>query len=87
MFLQKSYSEYSKVEKPVLVTMSYDGSDEEEELKMVPIVIQNNNNYNVVSDLDNGSNDENKETLLDENINEEVKMTPTTLSKLKWFMQ
>ena len=28
-FLQKSYGEYSKVEKPVLVTMSHEGLDEE----------------------------------------------------------
>ena len=34
--LQKSYSDYSKVEKPVLVTMSCEESDDEEELKMVP---------------------------------------------------
>ena len=30
--LQKSYGEYTKVEKPVMVTTSYEGSDEEEEL-------------------------------------------------------
>ena len=43
-FLQKSYGEYSKVEKPVLVTMSYEGLDDEEELETVPIVSKNNNN-------------------------------------------
>ena len=32
-FLQKSYSEYTKVEKPAVLTMSYEGSDEEEESK------------------------------------------------------
>ena len=32
-FLQKSYNEYSKVEKPILVTTSYEGLDNEEELE------------------------------------------------------
>ena len=41
-FLQKSYGEYAKVEKPALMTRSYERSDDEEELKMVPLV--NNNN-------------------------------------------
>ena len=43
-FLQRSYGEYSKVEKPVLVTMSCEESDDEEELEMVQVV----NNYNVI---------------------------------------
>ena len=50
-FLYKSYSEYTKVEKPVVVTTSYCGSDEEEELEMVPVVI-NNNNVNIFNNLD-----------------------------------
>ena len=37
-FLQKSYGEYTKIEKPVLVTTSYEGSDEEEELETVSVV-------------------------------------------------
>ena len=37
-FLQRSYGEYSKVEKPALVSMSYEGPDDDEELKMVPII-------------------------------------------------
>ena len=49
IFLQKSYTEYTKVDKPVVVTTSYEGSDEEEELETVPVVI-NSNNVNVVSD-------------------------------------
>ena len=49
-FLQKSYRDYNKAENSVLVTTSYEGSDEEEELKLVPLVHQNSNYYNVVSD-------------------------------------
>ena len=51
-FLQKTYGEYIKVEKPVLVTMCYEGSGE---LKMVSI-ISSNNNYNVVSDSNSNTN-------------------------------
>ena len=36
-FLNKSYIEYSKVQKPVILTMSYEGSDDEEEPEMVPV--------------------------------------------------
>ena len=49
-FLQKSYRDYSKVEKPVLVTTSYEGYNEEEELETVPVMDNYNNNYNIVSD-------------------------------------
>ena len=38
-FLQKSYSEYTKVEKPVVVTTSYEGSNNEEELEIVSVII------------------------------------------------
>ena len=49
-FLQKSYQDFSKVEKTVLITTSYKGLIDYEELKMVPVINQNNNNnYNVVS--------------------------------------
>ena len=48
-FLKKSYGEYTKVEKPVLVTIRYEGSNGEEELETVPIV-KTNNNVNIVSD-------------------------------------
>ena len=66
-FLQKSYGEYSKVEKPVVLNTSYEGSDDEEEHEMVP-VDNKNNDVNVVSDSDSDSSDEefknNKEILL-----------------------
>ena len=43
-FLQKSYGEYCKVEKPVLVSMSY--LKDEEELKTVSIISTTTNNNN-----------------------------------------
>ena len=38
-FPQRSNGEYTKVEKPVVVTMSYQGLDEKEELKTVLVVL------------------------------------------------
>ena len=74
-FLKKSYSQYSKVEKLLFITMSYEGLDDEEELKIVPIFSQNNNNKNnVVGDSDSDSNDKNKS--FDEDFDEDVKATP-----------
>ena len=55
-FLQKSFREYSMFEKPLLITMSYEGLNDDGELKMVPVInnnnYDNNNNYNVVSDFE-----------------------------------
>ena len=59
-FLQKSNSDYHKFENPILVTTSYEGSNDEKELKMVPIITHNNNNSNVVCDID----DKNQERFL-----------------------
>ena len=56
-FLQKSYGEYTKVANPVVVTMSYEGLDEEKELETVPVVI-NNNNINIVTDSKTDSSEE-----------------------------
>ena len=81
-FLQKSYSEYSKVEKPVLVTISYEGLDDEEELKQVPIVNQNNNNYNVVGDSDSDNNDKKQKAFLMKIL---MMKLPRSLSMQKWF--
>ena len=55
--LQKSYGEYSKVEKPVILNTSYEGSDDEEELKIVP-VDNKNNDVKVVSHSNSDSSDE-----------------------------
>ena len=74
-FLQKSYGEYTKVEKTVVLTTSYEGSDEEEELEAVP-VINSNYNINVVSNSDSDSIEEdvnnNKEIFFDEDIDDQV---------------
>ena len=87
-FLQKSYSEYTKVEKPAMLTMSYEGSDEEEEPKMVPVVI-NNSNVNVVSNCNSDSSEEdfknNEDNLFDEDINNRVKVPPKPLLMQIWF--
>ena len=56
-FLQKSYGKYTKIEKPVLVTMSYEGLDDEEELKTGP-VLNSYNNVNVVTDSDVDDSDD-----------------------------
>ena len=55
-FLQKTCSEYSKVEKPVLVTKSNEGLDDEKELETVPITNNNDNNSNLHSDSDIDAN-------------------------------
>ena len=63
--------------------MSYDGSDDEEELQMVPIVSENNNNSNVVSDSDSdddNNNNNDNEKVFDEDIDDEIKATPKPLS-------
>ena len=61
--------------------MRFEGSDEEEELKIVPVV-NNNNNINVVSDSDSDSSEEdvknNKDNFLDEDIHDQVKIYPQT---------
>ena len=38
-FLQKSNSEYAKIEKPVVVTNSYEGLDKEEDVETVMIIM------------------------------------------------
>ena len=77
-FLQKSYGVYSKDEKLVLVTISYEGSDDDEELKVVPFV-DNNNNVNKVSDSDSDDDIENdNENFFDEDIHDEAEATPQT---------
>ena len=77
-FLHIPYGEYSKVEKPILVTMSYEKLDNEEENKAVLKVSQNNNGSNVVSDSNSDSNDKNHEIFFDEDVNKKVKVTPKT---------
>ena len=84
--LQKSYSEYTQVEKPVVMITSYEGSDEEEELKTVPI-IKNNNSINIVSDFDSDSSEEDfensEDNFFDEDIGNQVKISPQTTVNTK----
>ena len=54
--------------------MSYEGSNDEEEIKTIPVIHQNNNNnYNVVNDSESQSN--NWKNLFDEDFDVEVKAT------------
>ena len=60
--------------------MSYEGLDDEEELKMVPAVNQNNNNYKVVSNSKSESDDkEVEENVFDNDIDEKEEATPKTI--------
>ena len=82
-FLQMSHGEYSKLEKPILVAISYEGSSDEEELRTVPIISKsNNNNLNTNSEI----NDDN-ENVFDEDINDESKQPPRPISMPKLFVQ
>ena len=84
---QKSYGEYNEIKKPALVTSSYEWSDSEEELEMVPVVNQNNNSYNLVSDSNSGSNNkEAKENLFTIILMRKSKQPQWPLSMLKWYV-
>ena len=74
-FSSKVYDEYSKVEKPDVLNMSYEGYVDEEELKIDP-VDNKNNNVNVVSDSYSDSSDE------DFKNNEGNFLTRTSMIKL-----
>ena len=92
-FLQKFYGEYTKVEKPVLVTTSYEGSNDDEELETV-LVINNNNNVNIVSDSDSDNSDNSDDVLKMTMKTFLMKMSmmksmqpPKPLSMQRWYMQ
>ena len=72
-FLQKLYGDYNNIEKPVLVTTIYERSIDEEELKLVPILSQSINHYNVVNDSNSESGNKSEGNLFDKDINETVK--------------
>ena len=87
-FLQKSYGEYTRADKPVVVTTSYQGLDEEEELKTIPI-FNNNNNVNIVSDSYTDSSEEDSKNSKD-NFSTKMSMTkpkflPKPPSTQKWM--
>ena len=77
-FLQKSYGEYSKVEKPGVVTTSYEGLNDDEELKTVLIVIF----IKIPNVTKNDSIFFPKKLLM-----MKLKQPPHPLSMPKWFMQ
>ena len=64
--------------------MSYEGSDDEEEIEMVNVISNNSNNYNVVSN--SKSDDEEEKNLFDKNFDTEVEATPKTTVNAKWYM-
>ena len=72
IFSQKSHKGWSKVEKMVMVPTSYEGLDNDEELKMIHVINQNNNNNYTESKTDN------EENLFDEDVNEEEEAAPKT---------
>ena len=84
-FLQKSYGEYSKVEKPVVLNTSYQGSNGEEELEIVPLYNKNNDvNVGSNSDIHSSEDFENdKENFFDEDINNQVIASPKTTVNAK----
>ena len=74
-FLNKSYGEYNKVEKPTILKTSYEGSDEEEEFETVS-KNDNNGDINIVSDSDSDLSDDdlenNEENFFDEDADKQV---------------
>ena len=91
-FLQKSYGEYAKVEKPAALTTSYEGLDEEEEPKG-GTWNGSCSNVNVVRYSDSDSSEEDfkykKGNLFDEDINDQVKVSPqtTVTAKVVWALK
>ena len=85
-FLHKSYGEYCKVEKPVILPTSYEGLDNEEEPEIVSIE-NNDNGLNVVSNSNSDSSDNDLETngenLFDEDVDNEVIASPKTMMNAK----
>ena len=69
--------------------MNYERSDDEKELKMVPIVGQNNNKSDVLRDSNSNSDNKSQENLFDKDINKEVEMTPKTTfnTKVVWALK
>ena len=87
--LQKSYSEYTMVDKPVDVTTSYEGSDKkEEELETIPVVF-NNNNVEIICDSDKDSNKKTLKTMATtffmKTLMTKSKLPPKPLSEQKWY--
>ena len=72
-FLNKSYGVQDKVNKPALISISYERSDEED-IKMVSQNNKINNYYDVVSDF--YSDNEEEENVFEQEIKDNLKVTP-----------
>ena len=85
-FLQKSYGEVTQVDKPVVDTTSYEGSNEDGELETVSVV-NNKSNVNVVTNTISHESEENLENendnFFDEDINNQVEINPKTTVNAK----
>ena len=80
-FLNKSYGKWSKVDKPVMVPTSYEDNEDEDEDDRISTNNYSHNNYNVVSDFD--CNEETKENVLDEDVEDKIEVTPKIALKEK----
>ena len=76
-FLNESYGEWSKVDKPMLVSMNYEVSNGNKAVKIVLAHNENNDNcYNLVSNSE--SDKESKENFLEGQVEDELEVTPKT---------
>ena len=70
----------------MVVTTSYEGLDDEEELETVPVAI-NNNNVNIVSNSDSDSSkddfENNNDNFFDKEIDNQIKITHQTTVNAK----
>ena len=68
----------------MVVTLSYEGSDKEDKLKTVPVLI-NNNNVDKVSDSDTDSSKEDFKNDDENFFNEDIEAPTKPLSMQKWY--
>ena len=81
IFLQKSFRDYSKVEKPVLVTVSYKVSDDEDKLDKAPVMDQNTDDIGAV--IDSKCDNKGEDTFLMKILMSMSKQAPRSLSMQK----
>ena len=62
--------------------MSYEGSNDEEDLEMVPVVNQNTNYFNVIS-VSKSKSENNEAKCFSQDIHKKVKATPNTTINAK----
>ena len=79
--LDESYGEWTKVEKPTIVPVSYEGAHNDKEFERVLACNENKtNNYNLVSNLER--DDKVEENLFGEQIEDKIEVTPKTTLNL-----